>query len=445
VTVKLVPKPQLARCIMASFDDVESAGDAVANVIASGIIPAGLELMDKPMTAAVEAFVHAGYDLDAAAILLCESDGTPEEVEEEIAHERGADASGATRIEVSRDEAQRLKFWSGRKNAFPASGGISPDYMCMDSTIPRARLADMLRRSSEMEKKYGLRCCQRLPRRRRQPASADPVRRQRSPISCTAARLFGAEILELSVAWAAPSPASTASASRSSTRCACSSRPPSARSSSPSSAPSTRRSCSIRARSSPRCSAAPSTARCTCIAACCRSPTCRVSDVPAMTSPNPAALAERVRRRARPAIRCDIRGGGTKQFYGRSAARRARWTCAARRHRRLRADRTGGHRARRHAARGARSACSPSAASACPSSRRASRCRTDRGGTVGGMVAAGLAGPGARGRRRVRDYVLGVRLLNGRGDLMHFGGQVMKNVAGYDVSRLLAGSWGRWA
>ncbi len=159
VTVKLVPKPQLARCIMASFDDVRKAGDAVAAVIAAGIIPAGLEMMDKPMTAAVEDFVHAGYDLDAAAILLCESDGTPEEVEEEIG--RMSDvlrAAGATAITVSRDEAQRLRFWSGRKNAFPASGRISPDYMCMDSTIPRKRLADILEAIADMEVKYGLRC-----------------------------------------------------------------------------------------------------------------------------------------------------------------------------------------------------------------------------------------------------------------------------------------------
>ncbi|WP_341685718.1 FAD-linked oxidase C-terminal domain-containing protein [Limnohabitans sp.] len=159
VTVKLVPKPQLARCIMASFDDVRKAGDAVAAVIAAGIIPAGLEMMDGPMTVAVEDFVHADYDLSAAAILLCESDGTPEEVEEEIG--RMSDvlrAAGATAITVSRDEAQRMKFWSGRKNAFPASGRISPDYMCMDSTIPRKRLADILQAISEMEKKYALRC-----------------------------------------------------------------------------------------------------------------------------------------------------------------------------------------------------------------------------------------------------------------------------------------------
>ncbi|MCA0241950.1 MAG: FAD-binding protein [Proteobacteria bacterium] len=160
VTVRLVPKPKLARCIMAGFDDVRKAGDAVAAVIAAGIIPAGLEMMDKPMTAAVEAFVHAGYDLAAEAILLCESDGTPEEVAEEI--DRMLDVlsgAGATRLEVSRDEAQRLTFWSGRKNAFPASGRISPDYMCMDSTIPRKRLADILLAIQRMEATYGLRCC----------------------------------------------------------------------------------------------------------------------------------------------------------------------------------------------------------------------------------------------------------------------------------------------
>ena len=159
VTVKLLPKPRLARCIMASFADVRQAGDAVAQIIAAGIIPAGLEMMDKPMTAAVEDFVHAGYDLNAAAILLCESDGTPEEVDEEIGRMLDVlTGCGATRMEVSKDEAQRLRFWSGRKNAFPASGRISPDYMCMDSTIPRKRLADILLAIQQMERKYALRC-----------------------------------------------------------------------------------------------------------------------------------------------------------------------------------------------------------------------------------------------------------------------------------------------
>jgi glycolate oxidase len=159
VTVKLVPKPELARCLIASFPTVESAGSAVANVIAQGILPAGLELMDQRMTAVAEDYVHAGYDLSAAALLLCESDGTAEEVADEIAAmERVLGQSGASRIEVSQDEAQRLKFWSGRKNAFPASGGISPDYMCMDSTIPRKCLAEMLLGIQAMESKYQLRC-----------------------------------------------------------------------------------------------------------------------------------------------------------------------------------------------------------------------------------------------------------------------------------------------
>ncbi len=199
VTVKLIPKPPLARCIMASFDDVRKAGDAVASVIAAGIIPAGLEMMDKPMTAAVEAYVHAGYDLDAEAILLCESDGTAEEVEEEVARMvqvlRGR---GATHIEVSADEAQRLRFWSGRKNAFPASGRISPDYMCMDSTIPRKRLADILLAIQEMEQKYALRCANVFhagdgnlhPLILFDANDADQLRR---------CELFGADILETSV------------------------------------------------------------------------------------------------------------------------------------------------------------------------------------------------------------------------------------------------------
>jgi glycolate oxidase len=200
VVVKLTPKPQVARCILASFDDVRRAGDAVAAIIAAGLIPAGLEMMDKPMTAAVEDFVHAGYDLDAAAILLCESDGTPEEVEEEISRmESVLLGAGATRLDISQDEAQRLKFWSGRKNAFPASGRLSPDYMCMDSTIPRARLADMLLAIAEMETKFSLRCCNVFhagdgnlhPLILFDANDADQLHR---------AEAFGAEILELSVA-----------------------------------------------------------------------------------------------------------------------------------------------------------------------------------------------------------------------------------------------------
>ena len=200
VTVKLVPKPQLARCIMASFDDMRKAGDAVAAVIAAGIIPAGLEMMDKPMTAAVEDFVKAGYDLTAEAILLCESDGTPEEVEEEIARmSEVLRGSGATAISVSTSEEERMRFWSGRKNAFPASGRISPDYMCMDSTIPRKRLADILLAIQEMEKKYQLRCCNVF---HAGDGNLHPLILfdANDPDQLHRCELFGADILETSVA-----------------------------------------------------------------------------------------------------------------------------------------------------------------------------------------------------------------------------------------------------
>ena len=200
VTVKLVPKPLLARCIMASFDDIRKAGDAVAAVIAAGIIPAGLEMMDKPMTAAVEDFVHAGYDLNAEAILLCESDGTPEEVEEEIGRMSAVlKVAGATAITVSQNEAERLRFWSGRKNAFPASGRISPDYMCMDSTIPRKRLADILLAIAEMEKKYDLRCANVF---HAGDGNLHPLILfdANDPDQLHRCELFGADILETSVA-----------------------------------------------------------------------------------------------------------------------------------------------------------------------------------------------------------------------------------------------------
>jgi glycolate oxidase len=159
VTVKLVPRPQLAQLVMASFDDVMKAGDAVAAIIAAGIIPAGLEMMDRKATAAVEPFVKAGYDLNAEAILLAEADGTPEEVADQVAEiERVVRAAGATAITVSRSEAERLRFWSGRKNAFPAAGRISADYYCMDGTIPRKNLGQMLKAIEAMEQTHALRC-----------------------------------------------------------------------------------------------------------------------------------------------------------------------------------------------------------------------------------------------------------------------------------------------
>ncbi|MDO9602253.1 MAG: FAD-linked oxidase C-terminal domain-containing protein, partial [Rhodocyclaceae bacterium] len=157
-TVKLTPKPTVAQVVMASFDDVTQAGNAVAAIIAAGIIPAGLEMMDKPATAAVEAFVHAGYDLSAAAILLAESDGTEQEVAEEIAAMcQVLESSGARGLRVSQSDDERLRFWAGRKAAFPAVGRLTPDYLCMDGTIPRKHIAHVLTRIEELAQQHRLR------------------------------------------------------------------------------------------------------------------------------------------------------------------------------------------------------------------------------------------------------------------------------------------------
>jgi glycolate oxidase len=159
VSVRLLPKPVVARVLMASFMDVTRACDAVAAVIAAGIIPAGLEMMDQGAVEAVEPFCNAGYDTSAAAILLVESDGTAVEVEAEIARlSTILRDSGASALAVSNSEAERLRFWSGRKNAFPAAGRISPDYYCMDGTIPRKHLGRVLDAIKQMERTYGLRC-----------------------------------------------------------------------------------------------------------------------------------------------------------------------------------------------------------------------------------------------------------------------------------------------
>ncbi len=200
VTVKLVPKPQTARVIMASFDDVVKGGNAVANVIAAGIIPAGLEMMDKTSSRMVEPYVKAGYDIDAEAILLCESDGTPEEVEEEINRMSAVlQEAGATAISVSQSEEERLRFWSGRKNAFPAAGRISPDYYCMDGTIPRKNLAQVLIGIAAMEVKYGMRCANVF---HAGDGNLHPLILfdANQPGEFETAEAFGAEILELCVA-----------------------------------------------------------------------------------------------------------------------------------------------------------------------------------------------------------------------------------------------------
>jgi glycolate oxidase len=157
VTVKLLPRPERAQVVLAAFDDIAKAGAAVGNIIAAGVIPAGLEMMDRLAIQAAEAFVHAGYPLDCEALLLCEIDGVNEEVSDDIFTVREVlTASGATEIRTADSEEQRLRFWAGRKAAFPAVGRLAPDYYCMDGTIPRAQLPHVLKRISEMSAEYGL-------------------------------------------------------------------------------------------------------------------------------------------------------------------------------------------------------------------------------------------------------------------------------------------------
>ncbi len=155
--VRLLPRPARAQVVLAAFDDVEKAADAVGAIIAAGIIPAGLEMMDGPAIAAAEDFVHAGYPRDAAAILLCEIDGTNEEVSEHVMRVNALlHEMGATEVRTARDEQERLRFWQGRKAAFPAVGRISPDYYCMDGTVPRRRLGEVLKGIARLSQEYGL-------------------------------------------------------------------------------------------------------------------------------------------------------------------------------------------------------------------------------------------------------------------------------------------------
>ena len=157
ITVKLLPKPERAQVVLAVFDEIEKAGDAVAAIIASGFVPAGLEMMDNLAIRAAEDYAKAGYPTGAAAILLCELDGTAEEVSEGIAQVRTLLLKqGAAEVRTAKDEAERLRMWAGRKAAFPAVGRLSPDYYCMDGTIPRKHLAKVLARIGELSKEYSL-------------------------------------------------------------------------------------------------------------------------------------------------------------------------------------------------------------------------------------------------------------------------------------------------
>ncbi|NWG38576.1 MAG: FAD-binding protein [Hydrogenophilaceae bacterium] len=157
VTVKLLPKPERTQVVLAAFDDIGKGGAAVGAVIAGGVLPAGLEMMDRLAVEAAEAYAHAGYPLNAKAILLVEVDGTQEEVSEDVMRVREILlAAGATEVRTARDEAEQKKFWAGRKAAFPAVGRLAPDYYCMDGTIPRKSLPDVLKRMAALSEQHAL-------------------------------------------------------------------------------------------------------------------------------------------------------------------------------------------------------------------------------------------------------------------------------------------------
>jgi len=158
VTVRILKKPDTARAMLIGFDNTVVAGDCVAAIIGAGIIPGGMEMMDKPAIHATEEYVHANYPLDAEALLIVELDGPEVEVDHLIERvQEIAKGLGADYFRVSENETERETFWAGRKAAFSAIGRITPDYYCMDGTIPRARLPEVLKRMDEMSKKYGLR------------------------------------------------------------------------------------------------------------------------------------------------------------------------------------------------------------------------------------------------------------------------------------------------
>jgi glycolate dehydrogenase FAD-linked subunit len=200
VTVRILKRPECARALLLGFPSSEAAGACVAAIIGAGIIPAGMEMMDKPAIHAAEAFVHAGYPLDVEALLIVELDGP----EAEVAHlteavDRIARAHDARYCRVSRTEEERLVFWTGRKAAFPAVGRISPDYYCMDGTIPRARLPEVLARMEEMSERYGLRVANVF---HAGDGNLHPLilYDANKPGELEAAEAFGAEILKLCVA-----------------------------------------------------------------------------------------------------------------------------------------------------------------------------------------------------------------------------------------------------
>src|SRR5262249_14254694 len=200
VTVRILPKPTTARAVLIGFPSNETAGNCVAAIIAAGIIPGGMEMMDKPAIHAAEEFVHVGYPLDVEALLIVELDGPKAEVDHLIERvEAIARQHRVQSLKVSQSEQERLAFWAGRKAAFPAVGRISPDYYCVDGTIPRKRLPEVLRRMEQMSARFGLRVANVF---HAGDGNLHPLilYDANKPGELAAAEEFGAEILKLCVA-----------------------------------------------------------------------------------------------------------------------------------------------------------------------------------------------------------------------------------------------------
>ena len=411
VIVKLIPRPPCAQLVMASFADVHRAGDAVAAVIGAGIIPAALEMMDRKATAAVEPFVRAGYDLEAAAILLVESDGTaggsrrPGGARSSACCAPPAPARCASRP----SEAERLRLWSGRKNAFPAAGRISPDYYCMDGTIPRKHVGRVLEAIEAMEARYRLRCMNVFHAGdgnlhpvilfdANEPGSWERAERfgARDPRAVRGTRRHhhrrtrrGAGEDQLHVRAVLARRARRVLRGQGGLR---SGRPAQSGQAHPDAA-----------------CAAPSTAGCTCTAAPWRTRICRASRTgDEHARAGIAALRERVLRRGRaryaaaPAAARAPRTSTARRWKGRcSSCAPTAASCS------YEPSELVITRALRHAAVARSRRRLPLRASSWPSSRPASRATRPSGG----VIAAGLSGPRRMYAGAARDFVLGTRLL----------------------------------
>jgi len=453
ITVRLLPVPPLARVVLAGFDSVHAAGDAVGEVIAAGIIPAGLEMMDNLAIRAAEDFCRAGYPRDAAAILLCEVDGTEAEVAQHSAQVAALLRDlGATSVRVSRDEAERALLWKGRKAAFPAVGRLAPDYYCMDGTIPRGQVSHVLEEISRLSAHYALPVANVF---HAGDGNLHPLILfdAGDPAEIRKAEAFGADILELSVRVGgaitgehgvgveklrqmphqfserellqleeikhAFDPGLTLNPGKGIPilkRCQeYRALPDRSREQAPGTGPAA--DCPPQPRVRPKRALTPLA--------------CSAGDIA-------EELAERVRAAYSAGRPLYIRAGDSKRHLLGRACDAEELDVSAHRgivdyqpRELVITARAGTPLAEIEAvlaAQGQRLAAEPP--------------QFGGAATLGGTLAADLSGPARPWGGSLRDAVLGVALINGRGEHLAFGGRVIKNVAGYDVSRLQAGALG---